>query len=557
MASVSRSTAMSCLSKETETDKEKPLNIVQIEDILNDCNQLVNFYEYLRANYSDENLVFWLEAEIYRYLPDDQLPQRAQEIYNKFFDENSDFAINIDDPDLTLDVKKRLKSPNRDIFLEAQNVIWGLLKFECFPRFRMSPYFNGHLTRKQKEDLKKDDAISYLDNYLKLRQRTDREKRKEKIVELPVSPKKKSAEENLCPLPEFEDIFKNGDLLLCFREFLYRRIANENLAFWIEVEVYKCLEEKEMKTRAKEIFEKYCKTDSIYAVNIDWNTQSKIRSMLEEPTREIFDDAQKQILKCLKNEWFPEFCQSDVLRAWHEKTLTFEKSNPKRERANTIDYWEQLSDFRKQKQTPNKTVENIPLKSPHRTEGTQSKSKSFDTTDNGGIESQSATVRDAVDTTHSQSEPLNKTAATSSRAKEAKNAVKSPRPSNQNQTHSQSPTQTPADAIDQKAVVNRSAETAEDNTTAVLSDRETNKTLTATAPPKAKTKRKRKKSDATTSKPPTETTDLMAEPTATSQSPPPSGSDSKPLKTESEHDGSLQKEDTRLLERPKESESST
>jgi cation transport regulator ChaB len=557
LASVSRSTAMSCLSKETETDKEKPLNIVQIEDILNDRNQLVNFYEYLRANYSDENLVFWLEAEIYRYLPDDQLPQRAQEIYNKFFDENSDFAINIDDPDLTLDVKKRLKSPNRDIFLEAQNVIWGLLKFECFPRFRMSPYFNGHLTRKQKEDLKKDDAISYLDNYLKLRQRTDREKRKEKIVELPVSPKKKSAEENLCPLPEFEDIFKNGDLLLCFREFLYRRIANENLAFWIEVEVYKCLEEKEMKTRAKEIFEKYCKTDSIYAVNIDWNTQSKIRSMLEEPTREIFDDAQKQILKCLKNEWFPEFCQSDVLRAWHEKTLTFEKSNPKRERANTIDYWEQLSDFRKQKQTPNKTVENIPLKSPHRTEGTQSKSKSFDTTDNGGIESQSATVRDAVDTTHSQSEPLNKTAATSSRAKEAKNAVKSPRPSNQNQTHSQNPTQTPADAIDQKAVVNRSAETAEDNTTAVLSDRETNKTLTATAPPKAKTKRKRKKSDATTSKPPTETTDLMAEPTATSQSPPPSGSDSKPLKTESEHDGSLQKEDTRLLERPKESESST
>jgi cation transport regulator ChaB len=557
LASVSRSTAMSCLSKETETDKEKPLNIVQIEDILNDRNQLVNFYEYLRANYSDENLVFWLEAEIYRYLPDDQLPQRAQEIYNKFFDENSDFAINIDDPDLTLDVKKRLKSPNRDIFLEAQNVIWGLLKFECFPRFRMSPYFNGHLTRKQKEDLKKDDAISYLDNYLKLRQRTDREKRKEKIVELPVSPKKKSAEENLCPLPEFEDIFKNGDLLLCFREFLYRRIANENLAFWIEVEVYKCLEEKEMKTRAKEIFEKYCKTDSIYAVNIDWNTQSKIRSMLEEPTREIFDDAQKQILKCLKNEWFPEFCQSDVLRAWHEKTLTFEKSNPKRERANTIDYWEQLSDFRKQKQTPNKTVENIPLKSPHRTEGTQSKSKSFDTTDNGGIESQSATVRDAVDTTHSQSEPLNKTAATSSRAKEAKNAVKSPRPSNQNQTHSQSPTQTPADAIDQKAVVNRSAETAEDNTTAVLSDRETNKTLTATAPPKAKTKRKRKKSNATTSKPPTETTDLMAEPTATSQSPPPSGSDSKPLKTESEHDGSLQKEDTRLLERPKESESST
>jgi hypothetical protein len=45
--------------------------------------------------------------------------------------------------------------------------------------------------------------------------------------------------------------------------------------------------------------------------------------MLEEPTREIFDDVQKQIWKCLKNEWFPEFCQSDLLQAYNGLFLLF------------------------------------------------------------------------------------------------------------------------------------------------------------------------------------------------------------------------------------------
>jgi hypothetical protein len=50
-------------------------------------------------------------------------------------------------------VKNRIKSPDREIFQETQNVIWGLLKFECFPRFKLSPFFNGHLTKKQVNSL--------------------------------------------------------------------------------------------------------------------------------------------------------------------------------------------------------------------------------------------------------------------------------------------------------------------------------------------------------------------------------------------------------------------
>jgi hypothetical protein len=40
------------------------------------------------------------------------------------------------------------------------------------------------------------------------------------------------------------------------------------------LEVYKYMDKKDMQKRAKEIYEKFCKSDSVYAVNIDWNIQS-------------------------------------------------------------------------------------------------------------------------------------------------------------------------------------------------------------------------------------------------------------------------------------------
>jgi hypothetical protein len=42
--------------------KEKSSAELQLEDVFKDRTQLLNFHEFLRANYCDENLAFWLEA---------------------------------------------------------------------------------------------------------------------------------------------------------------------------------------------------------------------------------------------------------------------------------------------------------------------------------------------------------------------------------------------------------------------------------------------------------------------------------------------------------------
>ncbi len=42
-----------------------------------------------------------------------------------------------------------MKKPSKDTFSNVQNAIWGLLKFECFPRFKSSPFFTTPLNKKQ------------------------------------------------------------------------------------------------------------------------------------------------------------------------------------------------------------------------------------------------------------------------------------------------------------------------------------------------------------------------------------------------------------------------
>lgn len=81
---------------------------------------------------------------------------------------------------------------------------------------------------------------------------------------------------------------------------------------------------------------------------------------------DIFNAAQAQIYKCLKNEWFPEFCTSELLQQCNgthnamtgilfrgyntifvpDEAIVFEKSKPSRERGNTVDGYERLQELR-------------------------------------------------------------------------------------------------------------------------------------------------------------------------------------------------------------------
>jgi hypothetical protein len=365
------------MSVATKPDTPKNVIEMQLDDIISDKNMMLQFREFLKSIYCNENLAFWLEAETFKQVPDSNVAKKAQELFNKYFDASSDHAVNIEDAELQRELMEAMKKPTRETFTNVQNAIWGLLKFECFPRFKSSPFFSTPLNKKQKEALKRSTTASHLDQYLKGKKKGDKPGKKPRESELPLEEKRDDH------VPEFEEVFEDKELMLGFREFLYRRFANENLAFYFEVELYKFVTDKaEQKKRAKEVYEKYCTSESLYAVNLDWNIQSRIKNNIENPNEDIFNSAQAQIYKCLKNEWFPEFCTSELLQQCNDEAIVFEKSKPGRERGNTVDGYERLQELRaavKQNKSPENGSPRTSPSSPQRENGYEADSSDEDT----------------------------------------------------------------------------------------------------------------------------------------------------------------------------------
>lgn len=154
--------------------------------------------------------------------------------------------------------------------------------------------------------------------------------------------------DRLYDLPDIEEIFEDDSMFLAFREYLYRRFANENLTFWIETELFRHLPtEPERKKRSKEIWDKFCMPESPMPVNIDFNARKLIQGGLPSSGAGIFREAERVTWKVLKNEWFPEFCASDVFHELNEGDgVEFQRSNVTRERGNTVDLYHELVDVK-------------------------------------------------------------------------------------------------------------------------------------------------------------------------------------------------------------------
>jgi hypothetical protein len=150
--------------------------------------------------------------------------------------------------------------------------------------------------------------------------------------------------DRLYDLPDIEEIFEDDSMFLAFREYLYRQFANENLTFWIETELYRHIDsESARKERSKEIWDKFCTPESPMPVNIDFNARKAIQNALPSSGSTIYRDAERVTWKVLKNEWFPEFCASDVFHELNEGDgVEHKRSGTTRERGNTIDMYHNL-----------------------------------------------------------------------------------------------------------------------------------------------------------------------------------------------------------------------
>ncbi|GAA6086629.1 regulator of G-protein signaling 12b isoform X1 [Tachysurus ichikawai] len=112
---------------------------VCFERLLQDPVGIRYFSEFLKKEFSEENILFWQACEIFSHVPETdkkQLSQKAREIYNSFLSSKATTPVNIDSQaQLADDI---LNAPRPDMFKEQQLQIFNLMKFDSYTRFLKS-----------------------------------------------------------------------------------------------------------------------------------------------------------------------------------------------------------------------------------------------------------------------------------------------------------------------------------------------------------------------------------------------------------------------------------
>ncbi|XP_007437677.1 regulator of G-protein signaling 4-like [Python bivittatus] len=96
------------------------------------------FHAFLKSEFSEENLDFWMACEDYRKLRGcDKLQDSAKKIYDQYITIQAPKEVNLDSQ--TRDVTNRnILLPTRSCFDQAQKRIFGLMEKDSYPRFLRS-----------------------------------------------------------------------------------------------------------------------------------------------------------------------------------------------------------------------------------------------------------------------------------------------------------------------------------------------------------------------------------------------------------------------------------
>ncbi|KAE8294639.1 Regulator of G-protein signaling 3 [Larimichthys crocea] len=118
-----------------------------LEKLLRDKKYLAAFHAFLRSEFSEENIEFWLACEDFKSTasPDD-LCWKAEEIYREFIQPTACREINVDHH-IKEEIKKSLEKPSLSCFDEAQKQVYLLMERDSCPRFLHS---DAYLSLKNK-----------------------------------------------------------------------------------------------------------------------------------------------------------------------------------------------------------------------------------------------------------------------------------------------------------------------------------------------------------------------------------------------------------------------
>ncbi|NXC37223.1 RGS14 protein, partial [Campylorhamphus procurvoides] len=116
------------------------------ETLLQDRVAITYFTEFLKKEFSAENVYFWQACERFQQIPasdTQQLAQEARRIYDEFLSSHSLSPVNIDKQAWI--GEDMLATPSPDMFRTQQLQIFNLMKFDSYTRFVKSPLYQACL----------------------------------------------------------------------------------------------------------------------------------------------------------------------------------------------------------------------------------------------------------------------------------------------------------------------------------------------------------------------------------------------------------------------------
>ncbi|XP_076828484.1 regulator of G-protein signaling 21 [Brachyhypopomus gauderio] len=105
------------------------------------------FQEFLRSEYSEENILFWQACEDYKKIKNTpEMISAANRIYSEFVQVEAPRQINID-CGTRANITKNISEPNLESFDKAQKLIYSLMARDCYPRFLKSDIYQSILQK--------------------------------------------------------------------------------------------------------------------------------------------------------------------------------------------------------------------------------------------------------------------------------------------------------------------------------------------------------------------------------------------------------------------------
>nr|XP_039269143.1 uncharacterized protein LOC120344125 isoform X1 [Styela clava] len=121
-------------------ENAKPADMT-LEEMMKNKVAMQAFRDYLKSEYSEENLDFWLDCEAYKTMKSSKQMKMAFKIFSQYLARSAPREINIDF-ETRARTEERLKNPDKETFVEPQNCIYSLMKCDSFRRFLASEKFS-------------------------------------------------------------------------------------------------------------------------------------------------------------------------------------------------------------------------------------------------------------------------------------------------------------------------------------------------------------------------------------------------------------------------------